>query len=70
MSTIEKSSDDSAPKSPISKLSRKAFFSYSPDENSFQLGHLGANQSIISGVLHIRYTDEKPIFAKKCKSQH
>ncbi|CAG8464400.1 3863_t:CDS:1, partial [Diversispora eburnea] len=45
----------------------KAFFSYSPDENSFQLGHLGANKSIISGILHIRYTEEKPVFAKKVK---
>ncbi|CAG8670958.1 17310_t:CDS:1 [Acaulospora morrowiae] len=55
----------SGPKLPISKNSRKVFFSFSNGATSFQQGCLGAQQATISGVLNIRYTDEKPIFAKK-----
>src|SRR4051812_39491444 len=50
---------------PYSKYSKKVFFEYSPGETSFQLGYLGANKSTIEGVLHLRYTEDRPIFAKK-----
>ncbi|CAB4392135.1 unnamed protein product [Rhizophagus irregularis] len=50
---------------PRSKYSRKVFFEYSPEETSFQLGYLGPDKSTIEGTLRLRYTDDKPIFAKK-----
>ncbi|GBC00739.1 hypothetical protein RclHR1_03960013 [Rhizophagus clarus] len=50
---------------PHSRYSKKIFFEYSPGETSFQLGYLGSDQSSIEGTLHLRYTDDKPIFAKK-----
>ncbi|CAG8710628.1 5573_t:CDS:1, partial [Acaulospora morrowiae] len=62
-STNEEST--TGPKLPISRNSRKAFFSFSNGATSFQQGCLGEQQATISGVLNIRYTDKKPIFAKK-----
>uniref|UniRef100_A0A1D1YU92 Arrestin domain-containing protein C584.15c n=1 Tax=Anthurium amnicola TaxID=1678845 RepID=A0A1D1YU92_9ARAE len=50
---------------PHSKYSRKVFFEYSPGETSFQLGYLGSDKSTVEGILRLRYTEDKPIFAKK-----
>lgn len=50
---------------PRSRYSKKVFFEYSPGESSFQLGYLGPDKSTIEGILRLRYTDDKPIFAKK-----
>ncbi|CAG8696744.1 13832_t:CDS:1 [Dentiscutata erythropus] len=55
-----------SPKSPRSINSKKVFFAFSPGESSFQRGYLGAHPDVfLTGVLHIRYTNKKPIFAKK-----
>jgi hypothetical protein len=48
-----------------SRYSKKVFFEYSPRESSFQIGYLGSDKSTIEGILRLRYTDDKPIFAKK-----
>src|SRR5438045_811357 len=57
--------DNKGPKSPYSKLSKKVFFTYSPGAASFQQGYLGADEAVVSGMFQLRYTDDKPIFAKK-----
>jgi len=53
------------PKIPYSKSSKRAFFTFSPGETSFQQGYLGADEATVSGIFQLRYTDDEPIFAKK-----
>ncbi|RIA93862.1 hypothetical protein C1645_761472, partial [Glomus cerebriforme] len=53
------------PTTPYSKYSKKVFFEYTPGNTSFQLGYLGVNNSTIEGILRLKYTEDKPIFAKK-----
>ncbi|KAF0548115.1 hypothetical protein F8M41_026493 [Gigaspora margarita] len=54
------------PKVPRSTNSKKVFFAFSPGESSFQRGYFGAHPNVyLTGVLHIRYTNKKPIFARK-----
>ncbi|CAI2176867.1 19971_t:CDS:2 [Funneliformis geosporum] len=57
--------DVPSPFTPYSRNSKKAFLTYSPGKTSFQVGYLGADESTIEGVLQLKYTEEKPIFAKK-----
>src|SRR6266542_1336624 len=54
-----------APFAPRSIFSKKVFLTYSPEKTSFQTGYLGADKSTVEGVFNLRYTDSKPIFAKK-----
>ncbi|KAG9299957.1 hypothetical protein G9A89_009685 [Geosiphon pyriformis] len=53
------------PKDPLGeKHSEKAFFSFLPNQNTFQKGFLGVEQASISGRFHLRYSAREPLHAK------